>query len=532
MYYLKLPKKLKYLSISTRISILLGIIILIAMGAFSFFNLIKQKENAISSITNNTEQLSQTIEKVLRVNMLKNRRDEISLAIKNLVGNEGIKSVRIINHKGVIKFSSKKSEINKNISHSDQLCISCHTRKNEKINFKNYLNRNYRHYRIDNENKLIFNSLPIYNAPGCYTSNCHATATQSISSGNKISKLQKASFSEHDSSQTILGFIEIEVSIKKVISGLEKTQGQLIFLTVLFAIIASIITYFTIRYFIGKPVKNLVDGTIRVAEGDFNHEIPPSKAELGLLSDSFNKMQKQLVTKQTQLIESEKLASVGKLADEIANEINNPLTGIIVYSESLINGNDNDDIKNDYETIHQEALKIRESIRNILSLTKQEKPDFNMVEINRIINHAVSVVGKFSNFRNIQIITGISKAVPAVSADPGLLEQVFLNLLLISSESMPGGGILNISTGYEEENKEIEVTFSDTGKGIPDYVVKKIFEPDYTAELKNISHSDQFREKTVISFTVCKDIIEMHKGKININSNENGNSITIKLPVS
>jgi C4-dicarboxylate-specific signal transduction histidine kinase len=80
---------------------------------------------------------------------------------------------------------------------------------------------------------------------------------------------------------------------------------------------------------------------------------------LGLLADSFNRMQKQLLYTQTQLIESEKLASVGKLADEIANEINNPLTGIIIYSEYLIEGLSDEIFKNDSEIIRREALKIR-----------------------------------------------------------------------------------------------------------------------------------------------------------------------------
>jgi two-component system, NtrC family, sensor kinase len=518
---MKLFEKLKYISISTRISILLGIIILLTMGAFTTFSIIEQKNDAITSIRNNTDQLSQTIEKILRVSMLKNRRDEISLAINNIVANEGITSVVILNHKGLIKFSTRKSEINKEIPQSNHLCISCHNKEDEnpKPNIKNFNS-----YRIDDKNNLIFNSLPIYNAPGCYNGVCHSTASlPEITNGNN-SESSIAGFSAHDSSQTILGFIEIEVSIKKIISEIEKTRAQLLFLTVLFALIASIITYFSIRYLIGKPVKNLVDGTLRVAQGDFKHEIPPGKAELRLLSESFNKMQKQLITTQSQLIESEKLASVGKLADEIANEINNPLTGIIVYSESLLEDPNMTVNKADLQIIRQEGLKIRESIRNILSLTKQEKPDFGDVSISNIIKQAISVVEKFSNFRNIQIITKISNSIPKISADASLMEQVFLNLLLISSESMQKGGIVNISTSYVDDNKEIDIVFADTGKGIPEKVVQKIFDPAQVYSLDNY-------EKIGISLTVCKDIIEMHNGRISINSSGNGTSVIIKLPL-
>ena len=146
---MKLFDKLKYLSISSRISILLGIIILFTMGIFSTFSLIKQKRDAIISISNNTGQLSQTIEKILRVSMLNNRRDEISLAVDNIVSGKSIKSVKIINHKGVIKFSSQKTEINKIIPQSNQLCISCHNEKNKDLN-KSI--KDFNHYRIDNKN--------------------------------------------------------------------------------------------------------------------------------------------------------------------------------------------------------------------------------------------------------------------------------------------------------------------------------------------------------------------------------------------
>lgn len=518
---MKLFEKFKYISISTRVSILLGIIILLTMGIFSTFSLIKQKEDSISTISSNTGQLSQTIEKILRVSMLKNRRDDISLAINNIIGSEDIKSIRILNHDGSIKFSSKRSEIDKNISQNNQLCLSCHSKNDKKVkgNIKKF-----KHFRIDNENNLIYNSLPIFNSSSCYNGICHSTSEGSEFIEKEKSGTNSASLSPHDSSQTILGFIEIEVSIKQIISDLEKTRIQLIFLTILFAVIAAIITYFSIKYLIGKPVKNLVDGTLRVARGDFKQEIPPGKAELGLLSESFNKMQKQLMTTQSQLIESEKLASVGKLADEVANEINNPLTGIIIFSESLLKGtNISDENRNDYETIRQEALKIRGSIRNILSLTRQKKPDFTETDINNIIRHSISVIEKFSSFRNIQIITELPKTLPKVSADPDLIEQVFLNLLLNSSESMPDGGILNITSSYLNDDKEIEIIFTDTGSEIPGAVLHKIFDPADNSNLENF-------EKIGRSLTVCKDIIEMHKGKIDINSNGTGTSVIIKLP--
>ena len=526
---MKIIERLKYLSISSRISILLGIIILLTMGGFSTFSLIKQEDAAIDAISHNAEQLSKTTEKILRLSMLKNRRDELSMAVHDIVGKEGIISVRILNHKGVIKFSSNPSEINEHISQTspegmatNQLCKSCH--KNE-YNKSEYDIKNFSQYKIVKKDNLIYSWQPIYNARSCYTEACHSSYEEPVIKRTNNLKTGEAYLPVHDSSQTILGFIDIEVSTKRINSNLAKTRTQLILFTIIFALIASIITYLSIKYLIGKPIKNLVDGTKRVAEGNFKDEIPPGKAELKLLAESFNKMQRQLLSTQTQLIESEKLASVGKLAEEIANEINNPLTGIIIHSESLIaESKSNNNSINDFETIKLEALKIRESIKNILSFTGGNKPEFRITFIGDIINHAILIVKKFSNFQNIKIISEIPKSLPNVSVDPALLEQVFLNLLLISSESMPAGGILDILVNYSDIKKQIEIVFSDTGKGISENILQKIFNPVNIPELENF-------EKTGISLVVCKDIIEMHNGTLKINNTGSGTVVSIALPV-
>jgi two-component system NtrC family sensor kinase len=514
---MKKLRKLKNISISTRISILLGIIILLTMGLFSIFSLVKQKADAIATISKNTEQLSQTIEKILRFSMLKNRRDEIFLAVKSIAGTEEIKSARILNHQGLIIYTSRQSELNQDISQNNPLCKSCHNGKDDrsKINIKNF-----NHYRINEQKEIIYYSLPIFNETECSNGACHAGNNQQINMNDRQTGQTGVEPSVHSPIQVILGFIEIEVSIKQVISDLKETRLQLIILTLIFALMASVIAYFSIKYIIGKPVQNLVEGTKRVAQGDFEHPIPPGKAELGILADSFNKMQNQLLRTQTQLIESEKLASVGKLANEIANEINNPLTGIIIYSESLLEAADNS--KDDYNIIRQEALKIRESVRNILSLTRYEKPDFKLIDIGSVIKQAVSVVKRFSNFRNIKIIMEIGETLPEIPADAALMEQVFLNFLLISSESMLTGGILDISASYKDERNEIEINFHDTGKPIPEATLRNI--TDDTSNLKNF-------EKTGISLVVCKDIIRMHRGKLNINSGNSGTTTTIIIPV-
>ncbi len=511
--------RIRYLSISTRISILLGLIILVTMGSFTMFSLLKQEKDSVDSLSRSTLLLSQTTEKILRLSMLKNRRDEISTAIRNIVGEQGIQSVRILNHKGIIKFSSRKSEIDEHISKTNQLCSNCHI-DNDSLTV--HAVSSFYSYHFNHRDNIIFSSLPIYNSRSCYTSDCHTNAANKVSAGPQ--GLQARSV--HDSSQTILGFIEIEVSAKKIMANIARSRTELILLTIIIAILASTVTYFITRRLVGNPVKRLVEGTRRVAQGDFNREIPTGKAELGVLADSFNQMQRQLLATQSQLIESEKLASVGKLADEIASEINNPLTGIIVYSESLIGEAKSDsDYVGDLEIIYQEALKIRESVRNILSLARRGRPNFVPVDLNGTVNHAVSILKNLSHFRNIRIVASIPRSCPKVTADPMLLQQVFLNLFLIFSDSMKAGGILNVSASHLDREGTVEIRLSATGGSIHQSVL------DALSNQGEVRNSDIF-EKSKISLSVCKDIISIHRGRI-YSSAEPGaeTSLVIELPV-
>ncbi len=519
---MKPTTKLRHISISTRISILLGSIILVTMGVFSAVSLMKQQRDSVDALSRSTLLLSQTTEKILRLSMLKNRRDEISTAIKDIVGSEGIQSVRILNHEGIIEFSSRQSELDKHISRTNRLCTNCHAGSDSA---SIHAVSSFYSYHFDERNGIIYSSLPIYNSPSCYNSDCHATNSQETSPDIETPGTRPDVHPVHDSSQTILGFIEIEVSAKRITANLDKSRSQLILLTIMIALAASTVVYFAIRYLVGKPVKRLVDGTRRVARGDFNNEIPSGEAELGVLADSFNQMQRQLLSTQSQLIESEKLASVGKLADGIANEISNPLTGIIIYAESLIARSKlGESEKVECETILQEALKIRESIRNILSLAKKGKPMFVPVDIDSIIGHAVSVLENLSNFRNIQVIASVPKNLPHVLADPGMMEQVFLNLLMISSENMRTGGILNVSAVNIPEDGKIEIRFPDIGRDIPDNVLQALTEQDAGSGFESI-------ERTRISLSVCREIIALHKGRIYASSEPGtARSIIIELP--
>ncbi|MGC8653466.1 MAG: HAMP domain-containing protein [Candidatus Kryptoniota bacterium] len=471
----------------------------------------RQEENAIRSLDRCTMLLSQTTEKILRLSMLRNRRDEITKAINDIVGEEEIKSVRILNHIGVIKFSSNENEINKHISRTDELCTNCHYRQKEESAYP--VNTAYStHFHRDSN--LIYTSLPIYNSPSCYNTECHESASN-----------KNTSKPVHDSTQTILGFIEMKVSARSIMDDLNRTRFALITLTIVIALLAAGIAYISIRLFIGRPVKSMVEGMRRVAEGNFEQEIPPGRGELGFLAESFNSMQRELSSAQTRLIESAKLASIGKLAKEIANEINNPLTGIIIYVENLIEGSHDENQKRDLELVLDQAMKIRETIRNIFTGNGGRKPEFVNLDVQVIIKHVVSVLGNLSNFKNIRTNVSIQNGLPLILADPEMIEQAIFALFLAFSEDMPAGGLLDISARYLESEKRIEIKFTETGNAVPEDEWSILIEEKGELPMAGTS-------KIVLTLFVFKQIIELHRGKVALDlKKEEGKVVNILLPV-
>ena len=157
-------------------------------------------------------------------------------------------------------------------------------------------------------------------------------------------------------------------------------------------------------------------------------------------------------------------------------------------------------------------------------MAKKEKLNFVPVDIEALTDHAISIVRKLSNFRNIRIVKTIPRDFPKANADAGLLEQVVLNLLLVFSDSMQAGGILSISATHSETDRKIEIQFTDKQGTIPESVVQALSERVITPESGG-------NARTTISLSVCKDIMALHNGLIYFHSEAGtGTSITISLP--
>jgi signal transduction histidine kinase len=251
-------------------------------------------------------------------------------------------------------------------------------------------------------------------------------------------------------------------------------------------------------------------------------------ASVGIFTDLRPRltMEKRLQETHLQLVSSEKMASLGKLAAGIAHEINNPLGGILIYSSLMMEDlSDDDPRRGDLARIVQEAGRCKEIVKSLLEFARQSEPKMEPTDINRAINDGLFFLVNQALFHNIRIVKKFDSFLPFVQANAGQLKQVFMNIIVNAAEAMHGNGTLAIATSRAPDRKAVSVEFTDTGEGIPSENLTRIFDPFFTTK--------EVGKGTGLGLATSYGIIEDHGGKIGVKSQVGqGTTFMIELPVN
>jgi two-component system NtrC family sensor kinase len=226
---------------------------------------------------------------------------------------------------------------------------------------------------------------------------------------------------------------------------------------------------------------------------------------------------------QKQLIQSEKLASIGQLAAGVAHELNNPLGTITLFSGMLKKDlPKNEKWEKDINLIIQESERAAKIVKDLLSFSRETKLKPGLVNVNSILEEAVSLLITRSLFRNIQVKQELESSIPTTFADPDLLKQVFFNIILNGAQAMDGKGTLTIKSQSKDGGKTIEIQIQDSGKGIAEDDRSRIFDPFFTTKEKG----------TGLGLALVYGIVSKHKGTIDVESElGKGATFFINLPV-
>jgi len=239
------------------------------------------------------------------------------------------------------------------------------------------------------------------------------------------------------------------------------------------------------------------------------------------------RMMKEIESAQEQLVQSEKMASIGRLMSSIAHEINNPLTPILGYSQRLLErrGIDNHE-KESLEIIFNSAQRLVRIIEKLLTFSRESLPVSSYEDINRLIEQTLEFREYQYELENIEIVRKLDPELPETMLDPGQMQQVFMNLLLNAEQAIAesrGSGVIEIETRLKNRSC-IEITITDDGPGIPDDIKGKVIDPFFTTREPG--------KGTGLGLSVSYGIIKKHGGELFIENGEKGGArIVIDLPV-
>jgi len=224
-----------------------------------------------------------------------------------------------------------------------------------------------------------------------------------------------------------------------------------------------------------------------------------------------------------QLMSSEKLASLGRLAAGVAHEVRNPLSSISGYVQILMKGKATEEMSREFLTsIDEQIERINRIIENLLSFSRTSKGKVEFVDVNTVIEKTLTLLYTHQSFKNIRVSKELADGLPAVRVDRYALEEILMNITMNAADAMSGGGTLTVRTGVEEGGMGIVI--SDTGSGIAPEDIDKIFDPFFTTKPEGYG--------TGLGLSICLGIVEKMGGAIRVESEPGkGATFFVTLPV-
>jgi len=522
----KLTTATSRLNLISKLTIATSVVLLLAMALFAYLNVNNLKALLLEEAVSDADKISETIIRATHNQMLRDDRPQFYKAMQEIGGQQGVERIRLINKTGRVIFSTRENEIGTMLDKRTDICAICHG-GNEPLVSASSKNRSRRIYEQGGK-ELLGITNAIYNEESCYTATCHY----------------------HPESYKILGILDVVVSLDKMYNLMDEYRNRMVVLTLILLALMSLSLTLSTQKLVNRPVRELLEHTKLLSRGEFGGEVPTfAKDELGELAASFNSMTqslqsahqelegwgrnleqmvqertRQLSQIQAQLIRSEKLASLGQLVAGIAHEINNPLTGILVFA-SLVQESPklDESLHPDLATIIKETKRCANIVKGLLEFSRCSNPQTGLASINDICNSALSLVEYQTLFMNIAIIRAYDDDIPRLQLDASQIEQVLINIFVNAAQAMQGEGVLEIVSGVDRDGGRVFLSVRDTGCGIHEENLPKIFDPFF---------STKQNQGTGLGLSVSYGIIEKHGGTIDVQSEVGkGTIFTLRFPV-
>lgn len=235
-------------------------------------------------------------------------------------------------------------------------------------------------------------------------------------------------------------------------------------------------------------------------------------------------VEQKLKEAQVQVVQSEKMASLGRLAAGVAHEINNPLTSILMYGNVMREKLEaNSPNKKNLDYILEDAERCKEIVKNLLAYSRQTNPKREVFLINALVNESLGLIRDQKLFMHVEVIKDLADNLIYIDADKNQLNQVVINLIINAMDAMEGHGTLKLRTYGEARSGKAYLEVSDTGCGIPAENLNKVFDPFFTTKAPG--------KGTGLGLSMAYGVLEENRGRIKVKeTGPQGTTIVMELP--
>jgi two-component system NtrC family sensor kinase len=519
------------------------VIAILSIFLFVAFGVIFQSvygEYLKTVIQQNGNNVGSILEGALYQSMLANDKRELQNTLDIINTLSGIDEVNMYDENNKLVYTSFSEEDNK---HSDPDCVSCHA------DMATVFPLTEKAYQIidnksgcdmtqnDDQHRHLLIRSPILNQPSCYTSSCHA----------------------HAENEVVLGSLIIKVPLSDLDSSVTKSSTEFFLLTILTTFVLVVALILFTRRKIHKPLNEMIKASIAVANGDRTTRMAVSSNQLydmHMVSKAFNNMldnihayntelenwshqleykvqkkSEELSEAQNELIHIERIASLGKLSASVAHELNNPLSGILVYTKLIykqLSDPDLDPSKREsmlkhLKYIENETKRCGDIVKGLLDFSKKDPDNFEEKHLHEILKETCKIVTHSIKIANVNLLCDYQAANDVIYCNPGQIKQICVAVFVNASEAVDENGEIVMRTKNVDE-KSILVEISDNGSGISEENLPHVFEPFFSTKHQTSGIG--------LGLAIVHGIVKSHHGRIDIKSKVGeGTTIAITFPL-
>jgi two-component system NtrC family sensor kinase len=525
------PRTLKF-KVVLYLTVALSAAMLLFTGGVAWF-LYKE---ILGKVSDQVIQVSEIISKSTRFAMLQNQPTYVDRIIHDVASQQKIDRVRILSKEGRITHSTYAPEIGRTVDRKAEACSHCH--QSERPLEQVPKNERTWTFKGPNGESLLGSMEVIRNEPSCYNAACH----------------------QHSKETSVLGVVDIVYSLDDIEKKLSASTLGIAGFSVGFIVVAALLVGFFVHRLVYVPLRDLESGAQRLSTGNLDQAIPVrSDDEFGNLASLFNGMTDALRNSRAQLqdwghtleqkveertqelrraqaetMRGEKLASVGLLASGVAHELNNPLTGILTFSHLMRQKlPDKSADAEDMDLVIRETKRCAAIIKRLLDFAREKHPEKKFTDLNQVIDDTVRIVEKPAHLRDIEITLDLDRTLPPIWIDADQIKQVVMNMLVNAQHAVEEKGSITVTTRRAQDSRVpateakpmVAISIVDTGCGIPETNLLRIFDPFFT--------SKDVGKGTGLGLSVSHGIVEAHGGLIDVQSKVGeGSTFRVFLPLT